>query len=1070
IVEHFSSFSTVNLAEIEPPDEPAQPIDELGEPLDGLQCKTCSFITVNKDTMRMHCKKVHQQAWVGEKSLLYKFVKVQSFFRTGGLQKYFIVDLVDAGSSENAQVENVVQAQLAEYKLTQQEIEEELQTLEAAAKIDKTGWFKRTGWLEFLKDRNLAHLAYQARAPDHSERKIKLAAELAEGLIERSVKGLATLTQELRRWLRSAKREEPDVRPLARLQNPESQAVYASYMVRFVCFYLRVLADEEQRIVRFREQRNAAAHADCRSASGSEEDSEEGDNGEGSEADSDSPRSRRTTRTTRTTRNQTQLDMVTDAHELSKWTDEQKSCGIKLWDALDGDDRAAQTEALLASISPFIFTTYHPVVLSTGLIQFLAVLGYDTGTDRLRTAKNYSYILAGMVYCVRVIAVEALLPGSQRSSQSEQDRDRFVEMRQKYLGDGSFSPMSEMISMLAYGKHIGLSAGNSGNAHWSLDKETFYLNSRPIAISRFRKMAQDLMAEAEQMLRELCWVDKEEDWVNVDLKQVVDDVTFTKRRMSFVDALGNKLQGGLDWMLRRAINTRGGRRLKRADGQWSVKSVRQYLRQVDRFLEVLLCSVHITSGQPGRGSEITTIRHRNGILQDRNIFVVDGQVMTVVRYHKSQSQLDKPKVVPRFLPPRLGQVMVLYLAYLQPFREYLTVQVLGGSFSDYVWADAQGPWGTDRLTRALRRETGKRLGVPLHTLDYRHTAVGIGRVAVGERFSKGYQDEIGEVDEAEVDEEGEDVMELQNARTTLMGVGNYSVPIDIVKHLSVRSIEAFRPLSAMWHRFLGLDGKLAAAQGTQTSNIDLIRRAKKRERSGDNSDGDDDGDDDDNSYNDSQGRQAAFMQRGKKETLVRKAMQQVLGQQDVGFRSAEQELALHAVIDGQTPLVVVLPTGGGKSLLFSVPACMDDAGVTVVVVPYRALIEDLVDRMQKRGIDCVEWKHGESSPAAVVVVSADAAGDITSNGNFLGYANMLSDKGLLRQVVVDECHLVITLTDWRPNLALVKNLRLLPCLIVLLKATLPPVREGELATSMLLPCATYIRASTVRPNTRYYVS
>jgi hypothetical protein len=35
--------------------------------------------------------------------------------------------------------------------------------------------------------------------------------------------------------------------------------------------------------------------------------------------------------------------------------------------------------------------------------------------------------------------------------------------------------------------------------------------------------------------------------------------------------------------------------------------------------------------------------------------------------------------------------MVLYLAYAQPFREYLAVQVLGGSFHDYVWADKQGP-------------------------------------------------------------------------------------------------------------------------------------------------------------------------------------------------------------------------------------------------------------------------------------------------------------------------------------------------------------------------------------------
>lgn len=64
------------------------------------------------------------------------------------------------------------------------------------------------------------------------------------------------------------------------------------------------------------------------------------------------------------------------------------------------------------------------------------------------------------------------------------------------------------------------------------------------------------------------------------------------------------------------------------------------MRQIDCFLELLLVCVHMTSGQPGRGSEVMTMRHRNGVLQDRNIFVMDGQVMTIVRYHKSQSQWD----------------------------------------------------------------------------------------------------------------------------------------------------------------------------------------------------------------------------------------------------------------------------------------------------------------------------------------------------------------------------------------------------------------------------------------------
>jgi superfamily II DNA helicase RecQ len=60
------------------------------------------------------------------------------------------------------------------------------------------------------------------------------------------------------------------------------------------------------------------------------------------------------------------------------------------------------------------------------------------------------------------------------------------------------------------------------------------------------------------------------------------------------------------------------------------------------------------------------------------------------------------------------------------------------------------------------------------------------------------------------------------------------------------------------------------------------------------------------------------------------------------------------VLDRQTPLVVVLPTGGGKSLLFTVPACVDEARVTVVVVPYQALIKDLIGRIQKCRINCIE--------------------------------------------------------------------------------------------------------------------
>ena len=86
------------------------------------------------------------------------------------------------------------------------------------------------------------------------------------------------------------------------------------------------------------------------------------------------------------------------------------------------------------------------------------------------------------------------------------------------------------------------------------------------------------------------------------------------------------------------------------DKTWRMTRVREYGQRVRDFLELLLGLIHITAGQPARGEEITPIRHRNGFLQERNIFAIDGQMAFVTRYHKSQALFGRPKVIPRFLP------------------------------------------------------------------------------------------------------------------------------------------------------------------------------------------------------------------------------------------------------------------------------------------------------------------------------------------------------------------------------------------------------------------------------------
>jgi hypothetical protein len=161
VLEYFAQFSVVDPSEVKLPEQPAALIPELGAPLGGMQCKRCSFITINIGKMKTHCRIEHQISWTGDKSVLYSSVKVQTFFSSGGLQKYFIVDLGAESNFEDGErlsPNQVAQKQLSDYQKVRKQINDDMQVMEEAAKTDKTGWFTRTKWLPFLKGRNLAHL------------------------------------------------------------------------------------------------------------------------------------------------------------------------------------------------------------------------------------------------------------------------------------------------------------------------------------------------------------------------------------------------------------------------------------------------------------------------------------------------------------------------------------------------------------------------------------------------------------------------------------------------------------------------------------------------------------------------------------------------------------------------------------------------------------------------------------------------------------------------------------------------------------------------------------------------
>ena len=117
---------------------------------------------------------------------------------------------------------------------------------------------------------------------------------------------------------------------------------------------------------------------------------------------------------------------------------------------------------------------------------------------------------------------------------------------------------------------------------------------------------------------------------------------------------------------------------------WDKKAVQTYYKQVDAFLERLLLLIHVVSGQLVRGTEITSLQHTNTTFH-RNIFIEDGLVALVTSYHKGYTCTGSTKIIYRYLPKELSELVVYYLWIIHPFLRELDLLMpgpkpLGSSF------------------------------------------------------------------------------------------------------------------------------------------------------------------------------------------------------------------------------------------------------------------------------------------------------------------------------------------------------------------------------------------------------
>lgn len=192
------------------------------------------------------------------------------------------------------------------------------------------------------------------------------------------------------------------------------------------------------------------------------------------------------------------------------------------------------------------------------------------------------------------------------------------------------------------------------------------------------------------------------------------------------------------------------------------------------------------------------------------------------------------------------------------------------------------------------------------------------------------------------------------------------------------------------------------------------------------------------------------------------------------FRGEQQEIIDHVVGGGDA--LVLMPTGGGKSLCYQIPALVRP-GVGVVISPLIALMQDQVDALQALGVRAGFLNSTLSIDERQLVEAEFLAGELdllylAPEGLSSGSAMRLLERGKISLFAIDEAHCVSQWGhDFRPDyLALsVLHERWPDVPRIALTATATTATRREIAQRLELTGARHFVSSFDRPNIQYRI-
>ncbi|KAF9487623.1 P-loop containing nucleoside triphosphate hydrolase protein [Pleurotus eryngii] len=495
--------------------------------------------------------------------------------------------------------------------------------------------------------------------------------------------------------------------------------------------------------------------------------------------------------------------------------------------------------------------------------------------------------------------------------------------------------------------------------------------------------------------------------------------------------------------------------------------------EVDSLVSTLYAATVTTWPGAGRGSELDHLTYRNDHGK-RHIFFINNILTFVTSYIKTQQITGRAPLIPRGVDPRLARVFIVTINFVYYAASVISAQLKQHeqaiAYTRYVFVYHGVPMNAERMTRVLREHTLPVFHIEFGIRDWRHVM----------KFVLRHKADIALEPEDE-EEQNKDPLNSLFGHTGRIGDHVYAIESSALESISAVDVTRAQKYGVGYQRYLGLWPDLA--------NTDVVNDEEHKEIA---------------TVSVSNSRDPAeLLERvldrllpvvgDQLTSMVARALYNELphhtppylpsssavnvhpSRLDVvkrlygsdSFQSPQQAAMFEYILQNTYTVVGILPTGGGKSLMFYGPSLVEKDGVTIVISPFVALADEQFETAQQLGIPVSRWPSSAAdlSSTRLLIVPAHAAG----TNDFVRFVRASAELGLIRRIIFDEAHQIILSAQYRDCYDSLPLLTRTGVQVHFLSATLLQCSIDEIIRISCIPVdAVYvIRAPTFRPNICY---